>query len=73
MSKLPPSDEALELADLVVSFVLSAERAEAARRIDAVMAREYTRGMMEALGCCMECGATKDEGCHCGEIDEVEL
>lgn len=68
-----PSEAALELVDLVVELVLSAERGKAARCIDAVMHAEYMRGVMEASGCCMECGASKDEDCHCGEIDEVEL
>lgn len=49
MSKPPPSDEALELADLVVSFVLSAELAEAARRIDAFAAERVEKIAHEHL------------------------
>jgi hypothetical protein len=45
----------------------------AALIIDAALAAEYKRGMMEALDACIGCGATKDEDCHCGETDEVEL
>jgi hypothetical protein len=45
----------------------------AALIIDAALAAEYQRGVMETLECCIGCGATKDEDCHCGETDEVEL
>jgi hypothetical protein len=46
---------------------------EAVAAVDAALTAEYMRGVMETLECCIGCGATKDDDCHCGETDEVEL
>jgi hypothetical protein len=49
----------------ILLYVLDAPTAAAI--IDAALAAEYMRGVIEASGACPTCGATKTEQCHCGE------